>query len=93
MVCLNHTDRTARRRCFLCKSPICPDCQHKAHHHVFCGESCARKFAQTGEAAATDLPTQLLLMDQGLTDDIREYGEQVHDQVSSSGWKGSWIRL
>jgi peptidoglycan/xylan/chitin deacetylase (PgdA/CDA1 family) len=55
---------------------------------VFCGESCARKFAETGEAGAADVSTKLLWMDQGLTEEIHEYGEQVHDQV-----KGEFDRL
>ncbi len=38
--CKNHPERSARRRCFQCKDPICPSCQMRRDGHIFCSESC-----------------------------------------------------
>lgn len=38
--CYRHPTRMARRRCYHCKKPICPDCQRHESGHIFCSESC-----------------------------------------------------
>ena len=38
--CTNHPDITAKRKCFHCLSPICPECQRKALGHIFCSFKC-----------------------------------------------------
>ncbi len=40
--CYRHTDEIARRRCYYCKRPICPRCQIRQDHHIFCGTKCHR---------------------------------------------------
>ncbi len=30
-----------RRRCYHCRKPICPECQHRAEGHIFCSDHCA----------------------------------------------------
>jgi len=39
-VCFQHPTRTARRRCYRCRRWLCPQCQHRRAHHIFCGERC-----------------------------------------------------
>lgn len=39
-VCFQHPTRTARRRCYRCQRWLCPRCQHRRAHHIFCGERC-----------------------------------------------------
>ncbi|HLG20206.1 MAG TPA: polysaccharide deacetylase family protein, partial [Bdellovibrionota bacterium] len=75
MVCGNHPDAPARRRCYSCKLPICPSCQQKAHHHIFCGPRCAQAFAENREPV--ELSTQLEQLDASLNEDLREYGDIV----------------
>jgi peptidoglycan/xylan/chitin deacetylase (PgdA/CDA1 family) len=43
--CPRHPRRIAARRCYLCHRAICYDCEHRAHHHLFCSASCARRHA------------------------------------------------
>ncbi len=38
--CKNHPRRIARRKCFRCGEALCPECQIRAHHHFFCGQTC-----------------------------------------------------
>ncbi len=38
--CKNHPDKTAHRKCYHCKQPICPECQHHYENHIFCGKKC-----------------------------------------------------
>jgi peptidoglycan/xylan/chitin deacetylase (PgdA/CDA1 family) len=40
--CFRHPTREARRRCFHCKNPLCPQCQVHTDGHIFCSERCAR---------------------------------------------------
>ncbi len=40
--CFRHPTRTARRRCYECKRPICPSCQIRIAGHIFCSRRCAR---------------------------------------------------
>lgn len=42
--CKNHPDRLAKRHCFVCGAPICPECQRPAFHHVFCSVACLSRF-------------------------------------------------
>jgi len=42
--CINHPDTPAKRKCFLCKKPICKKCLKKKYHHIFCSESCAKEY-------------------------------------------------
>jgi peptidoglycan/xylan/chitin deacetylase (PgdA/CDA1 family) len=39
--CYRHPTRTARRRCYHCRKPICPECQERREGHIFCSEHCA----------------------------------------------------
>jgi len=90
LVCKNHPDTRARRKCFHCRAGICPPCQSKAHHHIFCSEKCAENFikeATVQKNSSQDnnfqetLSNQLYQLDQSLNDDLREYGEIVIDGV------------
>ncbi|UCG37734.1 MAG: polysaccharide deacetylase family protein [bacterium] len=38
--CINHSQTTARRKCFQCLCPICPACQKRALGHIFCSTRC-----------------------------------------------------
>lgn len=40
--CTNHPNLRARRQCYQCKAPICPLCQHRRDHHIFCSEACRK---------------------------------------------------
>lgn len=40
--CRRHPTRPARRRCYHCRQPICPDCQLRLEGHIFCSEACAK---------------------------------------------------
>lgn len=81
MVCRNHANRTARRKCFLCKIPLCPGCQHKVYHHIFCGHRCAEAFAEKKNPKARDVSQRLEALDTGLVQDIRETGDLVVESV------------
>ena len=39
-VCKNHPEIEARRKCYQCLSPICPECQKRALGHIFCSLKC-----------------------------------------------------
>lgn len=39
--CHRHPTRPARRRCYHCRKPICPECQIRTEGHIFCSEACA----------------------------------------------------
>lgn len=43
-VCKNHPDRTAKKKCYTCKEPICSDCQIQKSNHIFCSQSCYRSY-------------------------------------------------
>src|SRR5262245_26039175 len=38
--CYRHPTRIAKRKCFQCARPLCPDCQKKIDHHLFCSDLC-----------------------------------------------------
>lgn len=38
--CYRHPTRIAKRKCFQCGRPLCPQCQLKLDHHLFCSELC-----------------------------------------------------
>lgn len=48
--CFKHPTRIAKRKCFQCERPLCPDCQLKLDHHLFCGPFCHK--AYLGEQAS-----------------------------------------
>lgn len=50
--CYRHTTRIARRKCFLCERPLCPQCQLKLDHHLFCSELCHKNFLTRSVAKA-----------------------------------------
>ncbi len=39
-VCFQHPTRPARRRCYRCHRWLCPGCQRRRAHHIFCGQRC-----------------------------------------------------
>ncbi|MCS7311770.1 MAG: polysaccharide deacetylase family protein [Acidobacteria bacterium] len=39
-VCFRHSTRPARRRCYRCQRWLCPRCQERRAHHIFCGGQC-----------------------------------------------------
>ncbi len=41
--CFRHPTKTAKRRCYYCKRPICPACQERHHGHIYCSQHCAGK--------------------------------------------------
>lgn len=44
LVCKNHPDRAATKKCYTCNQPICSDCQIQKSHHIFCSQSCYRSY-------------------------------------------------
>jgi peptidoglycan/xylan/chitin deacetylase (PgdA/CDA1 family) len=42
--CYRHPTSLARRKCFGCGRPLCPECQLKLDHHLFCGELCNKNY-------------------------------------------------
>ena len=40
MQCHRHPEREARRKCYRCHKPLCPACQIRALHHLFCSRHC-----------------------------------------------------
>lgn len=44
VVCKNHPDQIAKRKCYSCKQPICSQCQIQKSHHIFCSQSCYRSY-------------------------------------------------
>lgn len=42
--CKNHPQILAARQCFYCKEAICPQCQQRIEHHIFCSKSCYAKW-------------------------------------------------
>ncbi len=44
LVCKNHPDRAAKKKCYTCNQPICSDCQVQKSHHIFCSQSCYRSY-------------------------------------------------
>lgn len=85
MVCKNHPGSTARRKCYECKSLICPQCQIKAHHHLFCSDACIAVFKGEPLASDTDaFAAQLHRLDLSLNEDLREYGEVIVDQLQGA---------
>ena len=45
--CYRHSTRIAKRKCFHCARPLCPDCQRKLDHHLFCSDLCHREYLNT----------------------------------------------
>ena len=44
MKCYRHPERDAKRKCYQCKTPLCPECQLKLDHHYFCSEECHQRW-------------------------------------------------
>jgi len=42
--CFNHPTRIAKRKCFECGRALCPECQRKLDHHLFCGDLCHKTY-------------------------------------------------
>lgn len=42
--CYQHPTTIARRKCFQCRRPLCPKCQIKLDHHLFCTELCHKNY-------------------------------------------------
>lgn len=42
--CKYHPENLSARKCFQCKRYICPDCQKKLFHHIFCSVWCIVKY-------------------------------------------------
>jgi len=88
MVCKNHQGTTARRKCYACKAGICPECQVKNNHHIFCSQACIQAILKPkstdDEAKALDISSILNQFDQSLNEDLREYGETIVDQVKEN---------
>ncbi len=64
MYCYRHPGRAARRRCFRCRRPICPECQFIKLHHIFCGRRCLTYhllFERASLARALIIDTSVLL--------------------------------
>lgn len=78
--CRNHPDTPARRNCFLCRISICPACQVRAFHHIFCSSSCINEFEAKENPKSRELPDQLQALDQNLADEVREAGDWITDQ-------------
>ncbi len=51
--CYRHPTSLAKRKCFSCSRPICPGCQVKLDHHLFCGEPCHKNYLRERAAAAS----------------------------------------
>jgi len=49
MQCSKHPDREAKRKCYQCKQPICPECQLKLEGHIFCSENCHQEWLKKEE--------------------------------------------
>lgn len=39
-VCFRHSEKAAKRKCYLCRRVICMACYFRRDHHIFCGRSC-----------------------------------------------------
>jgi peptidoglycan/xylan/chitin deacetylase (PgdA/CDA1 family) len=46
--CYKHPTRIAKRKCFQCSRPLCPDCQIKRDHHLFCTDLCHKNYQSSG---------------------------------------------
>ena len=42
--CFRHPDRLTYRKCYVCKKPICRECQVHRSHHYFCSINCWMTF-------------------------------------------------
>jgi peptidoglycan/xylan/chitin deacetylase (PgdA/CDA1 family) len=44
--CYRHPTHIARRKCYQCSRAICPTCQIKVDHHLFCGNVCHKEYIE-----------------------------------------------
>ncbi len=79
MECKNHPEITARRRCFECKAPICPACQLKEHHHIFCSQKCSDRWLESQNSEETEISQKLNLFDQSINEDLKDFGDYLGD--------------
>lgn len=77
--CRNHPKVSARRNCYFCKAPICPNCQKKSHHHIFCSDNCISGFANG--KSFDQIPKELEQLDQNLSEEIQEHSEIIRDSI------------
>ncbi|PWT89594.1 MAG: hypothetical protein C5B54_08645 [Acidobacteria bacterium] len=59
--CFQHPTRIARRKCFICERPLCPDCQIKRDHHLFCTDLCHKNYLRTVEVKKPNPYTRYVL--------------------------------
>ena len=56
-VCYRHPERTAKRKCFQCRQPVCPACRVQLDHHIFCGDECHHAWlAQAAKSKSRPAP-------------------------------------
>lgn len=48
--CYRHPTRIAKRKCYQCSRPLCPECQIKRDHHLFCSDFCHKDHQATAAA-------------------------------------------
>ncbi len=60
VVCKNHPDRAAKRKCYACKQPVCSECQLLKSNHIFCSQSCYRSYVIS---KLSSNKTELLVVD------------------------------
>lgn len=54
--CYQHPTRIAKRKCFQCTRPLCPECQRKLDHHLFCSDTCHKDYMRGLAIAAPRKP-------------------------------------
>ncbi len=58
MNCYRHPERVAKRKCYFCQKPICPQCQVRLDHHIFCSESCHQSWLEEKKKKALSKTTR-----------------------------------
>ena len=58
MNCYRHPERVAKRKCYFCKKPICPECQVRLDHHIFCSETCHQSWLEEKKKKALSKPSR-----------------------------------
>ena len=58
--CKNHPDRLSSRKCYQCHESICPECQIYLGHHIFCSQSCHRRWKWNKFIESIHIPKELL---------------------------------
>ncbi len=60
--CKNHTSSQAHRKCYQCHEYICPKCQIKSFHHIFCSWYCILRFAITDKLNLKSIKREYLYL-------------------------------